>query len=259
MKKSPNRIYLLFIFLFLLQINNLNAQKAKQIAYELPAVKRGETVICHHAYCFVYNEEHEQSNWVAYKLTKEMLSGKEPRDDNFKPDPLVTTGTADVNDYKGSNYDRGHLAPAADMAFDETAMKESFYFSNISPQDAGLNRGLWKKLETSVRDIADNLGTIYIVTGPVLKDNLPTIGGNEVSVPEKFYKAILYVSDTNISAIGFIMPNKKLNNESVFKYASSIDDLEKETGIDFFPKLPYFIEKKTEKQFDINFWELFSK
>jgi endonuclease G len=240
------------------QIFQLSAQKRKYQSLEIPAVNRGETIICHSSYCFVYDEEHEQSKWVAYKLDKSMVQGEEPRNDNFRTDPKVTTKTADNSDYKSTGYDRGHLAPAADMSFSKQALDESFYFSNISPQEPGFNRGIWKRLETTVRNFAKNLNCIYVVTGPILSSGLSVIGENKVSVPDKFYKAILYVSDTLITSIAFILPNQKSNNSSVFSFAVSIDYLENETDIDFFPVLPYFIEKRTEKQFDTIFWKKYS-
>lgn len=251
----------IFIILFvtlICQIIHLSAQKSKYASLEIPDTERGEIIICHKSYSLVYCEEHEQSKWVAYKFDKSMILGDEPRNENFRPDPKVLTNTADIKDYKASGFDRGHLAPAADMSFDKQSMDESFYFSNISPQNAGFNRGLWKKLETTVRNFAENLGCIYVVTGPVLKSGLPTIGENQVSVPEKFYKAILYFSDTLITGIAFILPNEKINSSSVFNYTVSIDYLEKETKINFFPILPYFIEKKIEKQLDTVFWKQYS-
>lgn len=231
------------------------AQKQKYEQLHIPAVKKNEIKICHNYWCFVYSEVHEQSKWVAYKLTSQMISGDEERDNNFKPDPLVDTGSADDKDYKSSGYDRGHLAPAADMSFDKTALEESFFFSNISPQVPGFNRGIWKKLETYVRSAAKSLGTVYVVTGPILSSGLSEIGENGVDVPEKYYKTILYFSDTLITGIAFIMPNQKVNDNDIFKYTATIDELEKICGIDFWPTLPYFIEKKTEKQINIDFWK----
>jgi endonuclease G len=246
-------IVLLWLMLFI-ALSGM-AQKPKYEQLHIPAVKKNETKICHKYWCFVYSEEHEQSRWVAYKLTAQMLSGDEERDDNFKPDPLVTTGSADEIDYKSSGYDRGHLAPAADMSFDKTALEESFLFSNISPQLPGFNRGVWKKLETYVRSVAKSLGTVYVVTGPILKSGLSEIGKNGVDVPEKYYKTILYFSDTLITGIAFVMPNQKVVDNNIFNYIVTIDELEKISGIDFWPTLPYFIEKKTEKQVNLDFWK----
>lgn len=157
-------------------------------------------IINHFAYSLSYNEEFEQADWVAYRLTDEMLSNPVcERDDSFKKDPLVVTGSASASDYKNSGYSKGHLAPAADMLLSETAMKESFYFSNMSPQKQDFNNGIWKKLEEQVREWARENEEVFVVTGPVLdKESYPTIGKNEVAVPEKFYKVILDYTEPEI-------------------------------------------------------------
>jgi endonuclease G len=139
---------------------------------ELPAVKKGEQVIRHAGYSFVYNEAYEQAAWVAYELTEKETDKQYDRTDKFIPDPSVITGSATDSDYSGSGYDRGHLAPAADMGWSSTSMAESFYFSNMSPQVPGFNRGIWKRLEEQVRSWAIEYDTIYVVTGPVLKGNM---------------------------------------------------------------------------------------
>lgn len=240
-------------------INLLSAQKSKYDQLHIPGIKKSEVKLCHKYWCFVYSEEHEQAKWVAYKLSSDMVSGDEERTNKFKVDPLVTTFTANDNDYKSMGYDRGHLAPAADMSFDKNALEESFYYSNISPQLAGFNRGVWKKLETYVRNTAKMIDCVYVVTGPVLQNNLTQIGENGVAVPHKFYKTLLYFSDTLVSGIAFVMPNEKVVNTDIFHYACTIDELEKVTGIDFWPALPYFVEKKTEKKLDLDFWGKFAK
>ena len=104
-------------------------------------------LVKHKYYTLSYNEDCEQANWVAYKLTSDMVLGHAVRKNNFKEDPDVETGSAKLIDYKGSGYDRGHLCPAAAMKISNQAMSESFYMSNMSPQVPGFNRGKWKSLE----------------------------------------------------------------------------------------------------------------
>lgn len=202
--------------------------------FEFPRTRSSDTVIEHTGYAFLYNEKHEQSSWVAYELTKAEVQKAFERTDKFAPDPKVSTGTASGRDYEKSGYDRGHLAPAADMSWSAEAMRESFYYSNISPQEPGFNRGIWKKLETVTRSWAEASGAIYIVTGPVLKDGLPTIGPGEVSVPEYYFKVILDYTPGKRKGIGFIMSNKASAQQPA-AFAVSIDSVEKFTGLDFFP------------------------
>ena len=221
--------------------------------YELPTVSEFDTVIHHYGYSFLYSEIHEQAVWVAYQLTSTELNGPFDRTDNFIEDPLVLTGTATVDDYRGSGYDRGHLAPAADMAWSDTAMYESFYFSNMSPQPPGFNRGIWKRLEEQVRMWAAAFDTIYVVTGPALKDSLPTIGENRVAVPQHYYKALLYHSDTLTTSIAFWIPAKS-SSDLLQNFVVSVDALEDSLSLDFFPVLPDSLERVVEAKLDAEFW-----
>ncbi len=157
----------------------------------LPAHAPGDAVIEHTGYTLLYREDHEQAAWVAYLLTAGRLRGTIVRRDNFRPDPSVPTGSATPADYRASGYDRGHLAPAADMKWSEAAMSESFLMSNMSPQAKEFNRGIWENLESRVRDWAKSDGELFIVAGPVLEPGLATIGANGVSVPRMYYKVVL--------------------------------------------------------------------
>lgn len=213
---------------------------------EIPA-HAGQRLTRHLAYTLLYNEKHEQAAWVAYQLTKKETIRVYERSNDFNEDPLISTGTATDFDYKRSGYDRGHLAPAADMGWSATAMRESFYYSNMSPQDPGFNRGIWKCLEEQVRDWAWENEVIYIVTGPVLTSNLPNIGSNGVSVPSYYYKVILDYSQPSVKAIAFLLPNQS-STAGIQAFIVSINEVEKLTGIDFFPTLPDQQEEQLENQ-----------
>ena len=230
---------------------NVKAVAIKRL--EIPKLNGKDLPVSHLGYTFLYNEDHEQASWVAYELTNEETSKTVERTDKFLPDPSVKTGTANNNDYLNSGYDRGHLAPAADMGWSETAMAESFYYSNMSPQQPSFNRGIWKKLEELVRTWAVEYTSLYIVTGPVLKPGLPSIGANKVSVPKYYYKVILDYTEPELKAIGFIMPNENIDH-AIYDYAVSIDSVEKFTGIDFFPSLPDGQEKIIEATRCIPCW-----
>ncbi len=233
---------------------SLASHKPKQIkGLELPRTTSQDVVIKHTGFTLSYNEQHEQANWVAYQLTAEETDGTEPRYNRFMPDPKVPTGSAVDADYRGSGYDRGHLAPAADMKWSEDAMRESFYFSNMSPQTPGLNRGIWKSLEEQVRRWAAEHGVVYVVTGGVLESGLPTIGKNEVSVPRYYYKVLLDYRAPGLRGIGFIMPNEGAD-EPLESFAVSIDSVERLTGLDFFHLLPDPIEQQLESSFDFSAW-----
>lgn len=220
---------------------------------EIPKCTENDEIITHAAYTISYDEGHKQAKWVAYELTREETYPLVKRNNKFVPDPGVKTGTAEDKDYAGSGYDRGHLAPAGDMAWSSIAMRESFYYSNISPQEPGFNRGIWKKLEEMVREWARDNGSLLIVTGPVLEKNLAFIGKNRVSVPKYFYKVILDYEEPDIKGIGFILPNVS-SNEPLQKFALTIDTVEKLTGIDFFYLLPDEQEELIESTLNLKSW-----
>lgn len=144
------------LLIFLLSLTLLNAQEKIY-----PQFEQGQ-IIEHTYYTLSYAENHEQAYWVFYELTHEEVKGGVKRSDNFREDPKVSSGSASLEDYKGSGYDRGHIAPAADMAFNKTAISESFYLSNMSPQHPSFNRGYWKKLESEVRNWAYSRGRIFV-------------------------------------------------------------------------------------------------
>lgn len=234
----------------------------------LPRLEAGETLIEHTAMYLVYSEAHEQAKWVAHILTPDVLQGNYGRSNDFRPDPKVKTGTAVEADYflkelqadstyiyDGFGYDRGHLAPSADFRWSQKALSESYLYSNMSPQVAELNREGWAELEGLLRGYIDRYPDtqLYIITGPVLADNLPKIdrGVNKVSIPESFFKVIL--DEKYQRAIAFLMPNRKLNYP-VANYAMSINQVEELTGIDFFPQLEDPLENAVESQQDAKLW-----
>lgn len=219
-----------------------------------PARAAEHQIVVHAQYRLSYNETHEQPDWVMYQLKSVSLEDASfDRTDNFRPDPDVISYSATLEDYVRSGYDRGHLVPAADMAWSRDAMSETFYMSNMSPQDPRFNRGIWKTLETQVRDWAVKNGNLFVVTGPILEAGLGTIGSNRVSVPRRYYKIVLDYEEPEIKAIAFLMENKKLTG-SLISYAVPVDSIESVTMIDFFPDLPDDLENRLESEVDTALW-----
>jgi endonuclease G len=225
---------------------------------EIPAKlnNRKEQIITHTGFTVSYNSDWKIPNWVAYELTKEEVGGIVPRYDTFMPDPNISyTQSATNNDYKNSGWDRGHMAPAADMKWSEQAMKESFYFSNICPQNRNLNAGIWKDLEEQVRSLATQKGNLYIVCGPIVPKNPRTIGNNKVAIPDAFFKVLLQNDNGEWSAIAFMFANES-GRKPLATYAMSVEDMQIITGIDFFPSLPDNIEEKIESHVDFTKWNI---
>ena len=206
--------------------------------FALPSYKGNTFIIRHLGYVLQYNERYEEPDWVAYKLTKKEAQTHRKRKGEFREDPLVTTGSATPKDYAEPIYDRGHMAPSADMAWSLTSMSESFYMSNVCPQHPDLNRKAWKDLEELVRDWAIQNDELYIVSGPIINPkHHNSIGDNKVAVPDAFYKVILDAKGPVKKGIAFILPNEDCPNPLPY-YAVSIKEVEKRTGLHFFPQLP---------------------
>lgn len=237
------------VFAFLLTSTFIAAQSVDY----LPTSKTAQ-VVNHKYFTLAYSEPHEQAEWVAYRLTEKRVKGGYERTDNYRPDGRIKSNSATLSDFKGSGYDRGHLAPARAMAFSSKAMSQSFYLSNMSPQEAAFNRGIWAKLEKQVRQWANKNGEIYVITGPLLNRCKSHIGINNVCVPSYFYKVILDYQQPNRKAIGFLLPNEK-GQKDLADYTVSIDYLETKSGIDFFHNLPDPVENRLEKTSNADEWD----
>lgn len=223
--------------------------------YYLPTGSKGQ-IVRHKYFTLSYNEDHEQADWVAYILTRDRLEQEwNARNEDFRPDPAVRTQSATLEDYRGSGYDRGHLAPAADMAFDPQALSETFYLSNITPQARNFNQGIWRELEELTRDWARKDGQLYVVSGPILRrPPKGAIGPNEVSIPSAYFKVLLDLDEPQRKAIGFILANQ-VNYEPLYKFAVSVDEVEAATGFNFFADLmPPDVEAAVESELNIDLW-----
>ena len=205
-------------------------------------------------YTASYNKTTKLPNWVAWHLTADRTTGPAKRSGvDFQADMNVPAPRAEDSDYYGSGYDRGHMCPAADNKYSEKAMEESFLFTNMCPQNGNLNRGDWNEMEQACRRWAKEYGGVYVVCGPILyKGKHKTIGKNKVVVPEAFFKVVLRTGE-NPKAIGFIYKNAE-GDRPKGDYVNTVDEVERITGIDFFPELPDDVENKVEATADIADW-----
>ena len=252
------------VYLYCQQINTQkNNEPQTDTSFQIPPgkdletpislVPRQEQIIHHSGYTVSYNKDLKIPNWVSYELTREETKGKEKRGDNFIADPLVKGAIATNADYARSGYDKGHMAPAADMKWSPDVMKESFYFSNMCPQHPQLNRRGWKNLEEKIRDWAVADSAIIIICGPIIDKPSKTIGKNKVAVPERFFKVILSPFVKPARGIGFLFNNRQAV-EPLSTYAVSIDSIEKLTHMDFFSPLPDELENAVEANADYYQW-----
>lgn len=213
-----------------------------------------EQILKRTGYVASYNKATLLPNWVAWHLTAERTEGSSKRSGvDFAEDTEVPEPRATDWDYYNSGYDRGHMCPAADNKWSKKAMEESFLFTNMCPQNGNLNRGDWNEMEMACRKWAKKYGDLYIVCGPILyKGKHKTIGKNKVVVPEAFFKVVLRTGD-DPQAIGFIYKNTS-GNRPKDSYVNTVDEVERITGIDFFPSLPDDVEKKVEAECDLGLW-----
>ena len=244
----------------------LEAAKLNWIQHQIkkigiPSTDNTEEVIDHLAFSLSYNEQHEQANWVMHVILPAISDGNATRSNDFREDPLVTTGTSLEQDYflkeekpdgkykyDGFGYDRGHLAPSADFRWSEQALSESYFYSNMSPQIGDFNRLRWAELENWMREyVTKNNTSLAIVTAPILSNDLAKIerGINKVSIPKSFVKVALDIE--NNRGIGFILPHEKIERPLEY-FAVSIDSVESTMGYDLFSNLNDSLENKIEAE-----------
>jgi len=224
--------------------------------------------IKHKAMIISYNEEHEQANWVAHKINKKIINGNISRSNNFRRDPLISTGSSEEADYflksklnsgkytyDGYGYDRGHLAPSADFKWSFNALSESYFYSNMSPQLPEFNRKGWAQIEGFLRAyVYNNEVDLYVVTGPIFNTNVKKQlrSKNNLSIPDYFFK---YAIDmVNEKAIGFLVPHQKLQ-EPIEAYMVTIDSIELVTKINFNYQMENELETDLESQLIIKDWQ----
>lgn len=227
----------------------------------MPAMGNGKPsqIIEYTGHTLSYNNSTRLPNWVAYELTAEEARGTNPRKDKFARDPQAYGPQGDKEDYRNSGWDRGHMAPAGDMKWSTKAMDETYYFTNICPQNHELNTGDWKELEEKCRNWAEKYGSLHIVCGPIITDNTHgKLGANKIVIPDKFFKVLLTRKGNALHGVGFIFHNppkrnsrlstKPPVNRPLESYAVTIDEVEAITGLDFFHELPDPIENSAEQQ-----------
>ncbi len=207
-------------------------------------------------YTSSYNTSYGIPNWVAYEITRsEATSTEAERKDKFMPDPKVKGHSATNADYKGSGYDKGHMAPAADMKWSQIVMDQSFYFTNICPQAPGLNRGAWKNLEEDIRLWAIRDSALVVICGPLFtQEPVRYIPQTQVAIPDAYFKVVCSPYTPEPRGIAFIFPNAKASKHPR-EYVTTINSVEQITGMDFLSQLPDETENKIEETSNYTLWE----
>ncbi len=204
-----------------------------------------------------FNSRYHIPNCVIYELTETEVTisdspGAERRKNYDYDKNPATRNSPEKWDYRGSGYDRGHMAPAMDMKWSPEAMRQCFYMTNMCPQDHDLNGGAWRLLEEKIHRWGKRDKRLIIATGPIMGKSVKTIGKScAVAIPEAFFK-VVYAPEQG-RAIGFIYPNEPVSG-SFKKRAVTVDEVERLTGLDFFSSLPDNVENALERHANPDHW-----
>jgi endonuclease G len=217
----------------------------------LPQLPGGDSLLKHKAIKIGFNFTTKQPDWVAYVLTKGSVKKTFKRNNQFKPDPLIDSKfSATQDDYAGGVFDRGHIAPAEDMKADSVSMIESFYYSNMTAQYAGFNRGIWKKLESQVRTWSHDLtkgDSLLVVAGPWKNAGYKNgVEGSKLPVPNAFFKVIYrFRNDSCFHAIAYLFANEP-SNKALQSFEVPLDSLKNHFEGRFTPTFSYFSANTTQ-------------
>ena len=216
-------------------------------------------VLRNQGYMLEYSETLKNPLWVTYKIPKyQYKSGKRPS--GFSKD-WRSIASVSHQDYTGSGYDRGHMAPNYVIAsrYGRTAQKETFLMTNITPQKPRLNQKSWQRLEEVIaNDFSKWYGEFWVVTGPIFAKTPKTLKNSDVKIPKAFYKILIKPTspETPAQALAFIFPQKAKAKASLMSFVTTIDEVEKQTGIDFFHKLEDEFETQLESSQTPEAWRL---
>ncbi len=240
------------------RLTNLSQQAALELVRCAPLKNRPEQLLVRKAYVASFNSKTLMPNWVGWRLTKAHASGTIKRDGvPFMPDNDVDEAyRVTTYDYQRSGYDRGHMCPAADNQWSMEAMEQCFLMTNMCPQNHSLNAGDWNEMEQQCRKWAQRFGEVYIVSGPIVyKKSKTRIGQHhKVTVPDAFFKVVACFKGSP-KGIGFIYKNDAGNKQKA-DYVNTIDQVERITGLDFFPALPDDVERQVESKASLEDWGL---
>ena len=218
----------------------------------------GETTL---NYSLEYNYAAQHTRWVAFTFYDKTSERNTKRSNAWSTDPYLLEYTDNAYDYRGSGFDRGHLVASADRLYSIPANEQTFYYSNMSPQIHSFNGGIWASLEGKVQEwgaLSAIRDTLYVAKGGTIAHHQvmdKTIGDNKIVIPKHYFMALLAKKGPIYKSIAFMFEHKSYGSGyNMGDYAISVEELEKETGIDFFHNLPDSIECVVEKQKNLADW-----
>ena len=213
------------------------------------------TVLTNTGYVVGYCEQQKDPVWVCYRLVRVDSLQAPPRPHAFEVDAR-TRARVSQHDYTGSGYDRGHMAPnyAIALCFGSHAQMETFLMSNIIPQRPNLNRRVWEHLEEAeIKDYAQRYKQLWVVDGPVFKGATHRLSSG-VQVPDACYRIMIEEEHGRPNVLAFIVPENVQGTELPAEFLTSVAEVEKETGLDFFSELPRDLQNSLEAKVASGMW-----
>jgi endonuclease G, mitochondrial len=184
--------------------------------------------------------------WTGHEIKPEHLNGEAPRPTAFRQDAGLTGAFARSADYRGSGFSRGHLVPAEDFAWSSSAIRSTFLLSNAIPQRQRVNAGKWRQLENAVRAAAACADAVYVFSGPIFDGpEMEYIGAGRVAVPTRMFKVVLAVAGERKTMYAAVVPNEA-TAEPLSHFTTTVDEVERLTGLDFFGALDESEERRLE-------------
>ena len=172
--------------------------------------------------------------WTAHLIRPEQLHGDSARPTGFQHDIALSGSHARNSDYRNSGYSRGHMVPAEDMAWSDAAIRSTFVLSNVVPQRQSVNGGIWRRLETAVREIAAAADVTYVFTGPIFASGIERIGVGAIAVPTHTFKIVLAFTRERKAFYAAIVPNGATGNKPLSEFMTTVGEVECRTGLEFF-------------------------
>ncbi len=226
--------------------------KAQKTDFLIPSQLPREQAIMHKSFYVSYNSAYVLSSAVSYKVLQNSPATLDKVKSKYTEDPQVKTRSASKKDYKDSNYLMAQLVNYQDVAQNEEAVEESFYMTNIVPMKQTFHKYIWEKSETLVRIWAKEKGDLLVVSGVILNEGpFKTFGEGKVSIPQNFYKVVY--DPVNHEAIAFRFKNG-MSSGKLKGFSISVKELEKLTGMDFFPEMEPDKKEALKSTVNYDFW-----
>ncbi|KAJ8006078.1 hypothetical protein DPEC_G00124530 [Dallia pectoralis] len=226
----------------------VGSRSSAAVKYGFPSLAN---IMSRESYVTSYDPRTRTAAWVLEQLSPNGLTGPSDRKySDFKEDDTVHVyHRATIADYRGSGFDRGHLAAAANHKWSQKAMDDTFYLSNVSPQNPNLNQNAWNNLEKYCRSLCKHYMNVYVCTGPLylprhehdgkMYVKYQVIGKTHVAVPTHFFKVVILEKQRgDVELRSYVMPNTPVDDKTPLeRFLVPIESIERASGLLFVPNI----------------------